>query len=367
MSWEPERIPSFWTLQIGGWTFMLVTTFLTLWQLESDWRGPLVATTVRQSVGCCLTAGLREIFRRWPANMVLSRLILKASIFPIACAVLDVALTQPFFAMAGMTSSAHFLNNALGLLILRGGVYSTWTALYFWLRQISEWQKEQVRVARMEAASREAELESLRAQVNPHFLFNALNSILAEIDCSPDNARATTEALAEYLRFSLRQRAPLLPFSEELDAITHYLEVEKRRFEDGLRCSLEADPASRAVATPPALLQPLVENAIKYGMKTSPSPLILRVSAATEKGWFELVVENSGHWFVDGNARARGTEPIGLDNLQRRLELLYHGKASLTKTAGGGFVRVVVRIPLDESGGRKESAYRKFHSYIADR
>ncbi len=133
-----------------------------------------------------------------------------------------------------------------------------------------------------------------------------------------------------------------------------YLEVEQSRFEENFRYHLVAAEETRTVLVPPSLLQPLIENAIKYGMKTSRSPLILRVGANLEDGWLNLCVENTGAWVRDGDG-IQGSR-IGLANLRRRLDLLFHGKATLETDAIDGMVRVRVRIPATQNQAAQRKA-----------
>jgi LytS/YehU family sensor histidine kinase len=187
------------------------------------------------------------------------------------------------------------------------------------------------------------DLKLLRAQVNPHFLFNALNSILAVCD-EPQKVTAITQALADYLRFSLRGGDARQPLGEELDALESYLKVEKIRFTDRLEYTIQADAAARSKLVPGALVQPLVENAIKFGQRTSPCPLRIVVQARLLKGNLEVLVENSGHWVSKKDPSSTG---IGLSSLRQRLELLCGPLATVTvKTPSD---RVILQVILPEA------------------
>lgn len=185
------------------------------------------------------------------------------------------------------------------------------------------------------------ELKALLGQVNPHFLFNALGSILAVSD-DTRSVRELTLALSEYLRLSLQRRGDQEPLENELSALEGYLHVEKVRFEDRLQFLVNVDDESRRTLTPYALIQPLLENAIKYGQQTSVPPLRVRVEAHVTEGTLVLQVSNSGHWFPPTQSGTTGT---GLANLRRRLDLLYQGMARLDIETEGGEVRVMVRLP----------------------
>jgi len=228
--------------------------------------------------------------------------------------------------------------------LLRWCLLLIWSLLYFGIKLWLEASEAKLRAAESEAAARTSELRQLRAQVNPHFLFNALNSVLAE----KDNASAVeqiTQELAAYLRFSLRPAGNFQTLGEELDALEHYLRVEKARFEEKLEYVIDAKPEARRVRVPVATVQPLLENAMKYGRQTSPLPLRVSLTATWDAAAEELrlTVRNSGRWLEFDPERSGG---IGLANLGRRLELLFGTEARLTHGSGDGWVWVEVRVPV---------------------
>jgi two-component system sensor histidine kinase LytS len=196
-------------------------------------------------------------------------------------------------------------------------------------------------------ASASAELAALQAQIEPHFLFNALNTILASRD-NPEAIDTVTHALANYLRFLLRPVATLEPLSRELDALEQYLTVQTARFGDGLVTQIDCELAARGVLVPPVMVQPLVENALKYGAESGPRPLRLEIAARREGDWLVVEVANTGRWAL---ATARASTGTGLDSLERRLKLLIGSRATLTHAETDGWVRVRIRIPV---GGRPE-------------
>ncbi len=287
---------------------------------------------------------LWRIYRTWDIGAhPVPTLAWRAAGLSIVAAVLDNAIAVPLldaFSVANILPTPN--SNWAGSFLLRCLLYLAWSALYFGLRETIYAREKELRLAHMEAATREAELSLLRAQVNTHFLFNALNAILAEVDDHPENAKTLTQALTRYLHFSLRQDAERVPLGEELDAMASYLAVQKIRFGDDFEFSIHAPEEARAALAPPASLQPLVENAVQHGMETSPAPLVIGIDAAVRDSYLHLQVTNSGHW-ADTGRESRG---IGLSNLRRRLALIYQGHASLEHSPSHGTVRVAVRIPL---------------------
>jgi len=192
--------------------------------------------------------------------------------------------------------------------------------------------------------------------MNPHFLFNALNTIRYGIEKpKPEHKselKSTVQSLADYLRFSLDHgNDDFVSLGEEYDAMLDYLRVEKSRFRTDLVCECHIDETLRSVQVPGIILQPLVENAIKYGRETSSLPLQVRVSVTSDdQGMMSLKVSNSGDWIPQEKndppkQRLGKSSHLGLQNLRRRLELLYPGKHSLEIESDNGWVNVNVKLP----------------------
>ncbi|HQM81912.1 MAG TPA: histidine kinase, partial [Syntrophorhabdaceae bacterium] len=150
--------------------------------------------------------------------------------------------------------------------------------------------------------------------------------------------------LSGYLRSTLAAReSGFVPLGEELEAITSYLNLEKVRFEENLAVSVSAPFALHDAMIPELLIQPLVENAVKHGMKTSPMPLAVEVSCRASNGSLEITVSNTGKWIGNGD----GGGGIGLENIRRRLSLVYGGRSRLRIDEKGARVYVTVELPRE--------------------
>jgi PAS domain S-box-containing protein len=193
------------------------------------------------------------------------------------------------------------------------------------------------------------ELESLRYQVNPHFLFNTLNSIREMVLTAPAEGVEMIEALAGFYHSCLVHRSePLSMVSEELDRIEKYLRIQKIRFGKNLEVAVEADAAVEQVYMPVFIVQPIVENAIKYGQKSGAKPLQIRISARLEGGKCLITVANSGRWFEpDQDGREPGTQ-LGSEYVQRCLAHYYGADAALDVREQDGWVVAQVVFPAQE-------------------
>lgn len=338
----------FWQLQISSW-LLAVPLFAVL--VLSMFKQPVTAlgiAVLRQVIGFGLTLGLWRLYRRWPAaQFKLTEHLWKICLACIFAAVADNLLTDLGERIFSIPSLPELLSR--GAVFVRLALYLAWSAFYFVIRQEIEIHATELRLARAEAANREAELQLLRAQVNPHFLLNALNTIIAEAEENPAAVIETTHAVADYLHYSLGQRSHRARLGDELDTLANYLQVEAAHYRTlGVEWKIAATPAARGALAPTALVQPLVENAVKYGIRTSPPPLRVRVSADVNAGWLVIGIENSGAWIErKPGEETRDSTGIGLNNVRRRLVLLCGESSSLEVTTPPGLVRVEVRLPFE--------------------
>ncbi len=194
-----------------------------------------------------------------------------------------------------------------------------------------------------QVAAREAELRALRAQMDPHFLFNALNSVSSLVGTDPPAARRMCEQLAGFLRGSLElDRAERIPLARELALAHAFLQIERVRFGDRLRFVTEVDEAAAAIEVPPLLLQPLVENALKHGISHLVDGGTVTVQAKRRRDTVYLVVENP----VDPDRPPSPGVALGLENVRRRLQATYGERALVVVEQRPQRFRVELRIPV---------------------
>jgi hypothetical protein len=200
---------------------------------------------------------------------------------------------------------------------------------------------------RLEKLRAEADLAALQARINPHFLFNTLNSLAALIAVDPVSAEAMTQRLSECFRYALRASHGPVTLAEEIAFVEDYLALEKLRFGDRLSVSIEVDPAVAGVRIPGLVVQPLVENALKHGLAPLERGGSVRLQAGAADGLLLVRVEDDGRGLAPGTAGG-GT---GLANVRDRLASAFGPEATveLTRLAGRG-TSAVLRIPLLAAG-----------------
>ena len=196
--------------------------------------------------------------------------------------------------------------------------------------------------------ARDAELRMLRTQVDPHFLFNSLNSISALTALDPAGARAMTLRLAEFFRHSLGLQADRkVTLDTELALVRHFLAIEQVRFGERLRVAIDADADALSCLLPPLLLQPLAENAVKHGIGRMLAPGLVRIEAARAGSLLRIRIENDVDADEADEKGAPGGGGIGVDNVRRRLAAAYGHEAGARWTREEGRFRVELVLPVE--------------------
>jgi len=214
-------------------------------------------------------------------------------------------------------------------------VYMTWSLLYFWLRAEQAAEANVQRALEAQADAQRMELQLLRSQLDPHFLFNALNGIASVVQADSPAASSMVRELADYLRYSLDHRHDtMVPLAEEIGAMMAYLRIEQARFAEELHVEITTDEAARNREVPCFILLPLVENAIKHSYQACEPPWNVTLSAESHDGALTIEVRNTGT-LASKPAVSSG---VGLEILQRRLDLHYPGRHRLSLSEADGMV-----------------------------
>jgi two-component system LytT family sensor kinase len=332
----------YWICQVLGWG---VYSAIGLWTAAAR-------VGLRPSVvaGYCFyflySIGLTDLLRReirrreWLSG---SRRPVFLRMFFSAIAVGAIQTILIFsFALTTEDRSSDFFQPGSVVAVWLSTTWATgaWIGLY--ARITGRWRQKE-RETRLQLALREAELRALEAQINPHFLFNCLNSIRALVVENPPQAQDMITRLANILRYNLhRDRSHTVPLASELEAVSDYLALESVRFEDRLRVKFAIDDDTRQVPIPPMLLQTLIENAVKHGIAPIPGGGELLIRATLRQDSMKVEVENTG--------QLRAPEPVGtglgLSNVQERLRVLYGDRrASLQLEQRDGRVAATLVIP----------------------
>ena len=341
---------TFWYFNIIGWLLFWCGDVIII-KLQKIPAGEILSQSFDAPLGFLLAIVLRQVYLRIEYK--------RLSILPLIGLIAYWSIVFVVLWHVTMTTSRYFFIGPVTLLRLLSWrfvipwllkilpIWFGWSVLYFGIKYWRDWGIEQQRAQKAISLAQRAQLQMLRYQVNPHFLFNALNSVRALIDEDKKNAKSMITELSEFLRYSLITRDHMeMTLCHELDAIRHYLSIEKKRFEDKLDIAFEIDPLTEEQPILSFLIHPFVENAIKYGMKTSAMPLRIRIQTQAFNGMLRIVIANTGTWFQasnDAEKKSNGTG-TGLENVRARLENAYPGHFRLETYEQDGWVKTILEI-----------------------
>jgi len=347
-----------------GWTAMGYLFALPRWTGSGGWQQPeniLRASLAEWWSWGLVTVLILAIDRRLPltdrqigwrilCHVPLS--VLLTIVFAYTAAFLRAVLGVGKLAM--VADPKILIQGLQGMLLWSLLVYwlilGGWLAKQYYQRYISS----ELRMERLERLSVEARMHALRLQLDPHFLFNALNTISSQVEADPRLARAMIEHLGDLLRMSLENNQQQhVPLARELAFLDHYLAIQRIRFGDRLRFEQTIDEGARQALVPSMIIQPLVENAIRHGLSPRASGGTVRVLAQRRGGELWIRVEDDGVGLpADWAQRAPDSGGLGLSITRQRLEGGYPGGSSSFEVRprhGGGGVEVEIRIPLSYS------------------
>lgn len=322
-----------------------IAAFPLKYVMVGSLRGALLLSLIRDGTGFVITLGLRTIYRSlWSDRGSRMALVIIAS-----CAMggaLQYAVGSQLVNLVPNKPEIYYIPSLrFDVFYERTGILLGWSILYFGIRHALASKERELRLALLESERRRAQLQMLRTQMNPHFLFNALNTIRAGVEKANAQLGSMVQSLADFLRFSLdHSHDDFIPLGREFDAVRNYLQVEKARFHDKLEYECDMDESARDVPVPGIVLQPLVENAIKYGQETSDFPLRVRVQVSRQATGLNIMVANTGRWLEP--ASREKTSHLGLENLRHRLALLYPGHHRLDINREADWVRITIHLPI---------------------
>jgi hypothetical protein len=257
---------------------------------------------------------------------------------------------------AGFERSAVFADEATltaehtGIIFISGLLlYLLSVAIHYLFAAAEASRAAERRALEAEVAARDAELLALKAQINPHFLFNSLNSVASLATTDPAAARDMCIQLGDYLRGTLKSGSALQPFAQELEQVRRFLRVESVRYGDRLRVSEEIDDRCLSLPVPPLLLQPLIENALKHGIGGLVDGGEVRIRARCGDERLTVWVENP----VDPESTTKRGAGVGLANVRQRLENVFGNEARLRCGRSGETYRAEVVIPVSEGSAEK--------------
>jgi sensor histidine kinase YesM len=352
-SWLKNRTVLFWTLHIGGWLGYAVSQYLGTLLYENKYehmKGYTAVILVAAVSGFLLSLELRYINRRlWTRSpkVIIFGALLSCWLFALLWRVIINSAYLRFTSDSMewvMKSPLEFFSNAMSSTYL----LLCWTGIYFGIKYYETLQDQREATLKAVTLAQEAQLKMLRYQLNPHFLFNTLNAISTLIlDSENRTANQAVMRLSEFLRYTLDQD-PMkkVTLRQEIEAMNLYLTTEKLRFGDRLKLEYAIEERALEALVPSLLLQPLIENAVKYAVSPSEKGGTVRVEGRARGSMLELAVADDGPGLNTGAAPGAG-RGVGLRNTRERLAVLYddrHRFATLDNKPG---LRIELGLPLE--------------------
>lgn len=343
-----SRISNYWLCQVGGWGMVgsSLLFYTVLFRRDTLTFDQGLKIFVYVIGGIISTHILREYIRRsgWlllPIEKMITRLVIGI----LATTTLYSLLVMGFLQVFSLSdnNNVNFLSKLLVNVLNLGIFIIPWMLIYYFYHYIEKSRRQQLDTLKLEALVKELELKTIKSHINPHFIFNALNSIRALIDENPIRARDAITELSTILRSSMQaEKLETVPFEKELNIVKDYLALEHIRFEDRLKVEYQIDEDTLDQPVPPMMLQTLVENAIKHGIGREITGGVIKIVSDFKGNYHELIVQNSGQLSAQMN-----DDGFGLSSTKNRLQLLFGEKSNFEiKQVNGNIVQATVLIPV---------------------
>ena len=332
----------YWVTQLIGWLTYFTVNFFVFYTVSAKdilFHLLLVPSTI------LLTHAFRYfiIKKNWLQKPVFIQIIIAvvaSLLLSLIFIFIQYFLTTLIFETVQKLSLTGFLQSFINF----WGVFLLWNICYFSFHYIRNYRKAEIQQLKMQGSLKEAELNKLKSQLNPHFMFNAMNSIRALIDENPQKAKEAVTQLSNILRQTLTlEKNKFISFDDEMTLVKDYLALEKIRFEERLNYSLNIDESSSKYKIPPMLLQTLVENAIKHGIsKLTDGGVVNITTKQLENKKLQIEIINTGNYNPDENPKSG----YGLANTKNRLAYVFADDASFSIVNENHTVKTQIVIPL---------------------
>ncbi|MGE7777831.1 sensor histidine kinase [Chitinophaga caseinilytica] len=336
----------YWWCQILGWgacAFLYFFVAVSMDKMEW-WMPPYMLATAL--LGIAITHGFRAIIVKYKwIEKPFESVAIYFFFGSVVCATIDSFILSGFYyAMNHSHFEVDFYDNWLRTFLQQTTFITLWAVIYFLWHYVEESRNSQLNQLRLETTVRTLELKTIKSQLNPHFIFNALNSIRALVDENPRRARTAITELSNILRNSMQaDKAETVSLENELSIVKDYLALENIRFEERLKVQYDIDPETLELPVPPLMLQTLVENAIKHGISREVNGGLILIGSHVHDMCHEITIRNTGQ-IVEKQQNGGG---FGLASTRQRLGILFGKRASFDiKNIDHATVEAKVLMPL---------------------
>ncbi|WKN41780.1 sensor histidine kinase [Tunicatimonas pelagia] len=337
---------NFWVAQSVGWSLVGITNLLVQLSLPLPPTVRLLNTLLPIMGGLAITTVIRLIARRyrsywqnWKGSKMIGLLLGASVISTLLFTLLIIVAFRIFF--GSFLPQVIILSN----FFIFFAIFLGWSTIYLLVHYINRWHTTEVEKWQLASEVKDAQLSLLKSQINPHFVFNAINNIRPLILEDPHRARDMLLHFSELLRYALNySERDMVSLGQEVDVVKQYLALAALQYEEKLQFQIEVNECLSAYEIPLMLLQLLVENAIKHGISQHPEGGEVHISAQNTDQMLHLCVKNSGSLTVSSTIDEK--TGIGLPNIEKRLRLIYNHKAHFSIREEPGWVTASVQIPI---------------------
>lgn len=313
----------YWLSQICGWSLFVIVNLIIISNYQSLPAKRILVWIALGFIGVLITHLFRSLIRKkgW-LDLPLKKIIPRVLIASIISGIIIYSLTTGISIVLGAFRSEEYrwISSVAGIINL-SGISLVWSLIYFSLHYLENYQKAEIESLIWESAVKDFEIKTLKAQLNPHFMFNAMNSIRALIEEDPENAKIAVTKLSNILRYSLKiERTETVTLDDEIKSVKDYLDLEKIRFEERLKYSLDIGTETSKVEIPPMMIQTLIENGIKHGISKRTDGGQVSLITRADNGKLIIQIRNSGQL---NSEQLRSTSGFGIANTKHRLSLLF--------------------------------------------
>jgi two-component system LytT family sensor kinase len=377
----------YWLLQFGGWGALMVTSFMAMLMFVPVTLA-LVANVIFILLGVLISHVYRLFVKKknWKALKIpklVPRVLFASVVQGAVLGILSLAVIVALFVFISR-SNPDFVQQIMGtpqlegidpemqqrineatlaqftpskiivsivsFIISFGAYFVSWSALYFAYQYLQRTREVEIEKWKLSASVKDAELSALKAQINPHFIFNSLNNIRSLVIEDTERARDSITHLSDLLRFSIQfDQFEKVSLDKELAVVKDYLNLEAIQLEERLQYDFKVDERASEIEVPPMIVQTLVENAIKHSINELPNGGQITVESKLNHEFLNIYVKNTGQLKARSNHNNR--RGIGINNSKERLRLLYGDKATLNvENMNESTVCATIRIPLEEVG-----------------
>lgn len=317
----------YWILQIGGWS-LFAAIILGLNYLQDTFNVKSFFYAILTSIWYIISTQLiRHYIIKWEwLDSRIKEILFKVCISLSTLTFLNFLIHIIILLSLGVFDFEYDFDSVnIGVYLLSAfTIYFVWTLFYFIYHYFERYNT----ALKYEALKNEIELNNLKSQLNPHFIFNALNSIRALVDENPSKSKDAITQLSSILRSSLViNKSKLTSFKEEIHTVRDYLDLETIRFEERLSTEFKIDPKSKNFAVPPLMIQTLVENGIKHGISKLKKGGVISLETQVRDSMLHIKIRNNGQLM---SRKLNGSKGLGIENTRQRLKLIYGNKATFS-------------------------------------